>query len=141
MNTIPNVWVMEMFDMNRGKIYLQIMHVFFPVGQMLGPLIYVPFIKHDNSTVVIEDTTVSNQTSSLFDQLFETLFGTARYSNLWIPYLIVSLFKASVSVLVMVAFIIKVSSQNVIFFANQMMKITLISALSKTVGRQRINQR
>ena len=112
MNTIPNVWVMEMFEMNRAKTYLQIMHIFFPIGQMLGPLIYVPFINQDNSTAGIGDLTVSNQNGSFFDQLFETLFGTARHSNLWIPYLIVSLFKVSVSVLVMVAYIIKVSSQN-----------------------------
>ena len=102
---IPNVWVMKMFERN-SKTYLQILHLFFPIGQMLGPLIYVPFIKHDNST----DNSTGNGKDEHNNATDDSkVIGTKdEQSTLEMPYLIMSLLLASVGVLVLIAYLIKV---------------------------------
>ena len=107
---INNVWIMEMFGKN-GKTYLQSIHILFPVGQMLGPLIYVPFAKHNNST-----RNGTDEHNNIKDN--STVIGTEdEQSELWIPFWIVGLFLLSVSVLVLVSYLIKVCVLHKIFFS------------------------
>jgi len=108
MNIIPSVWITELFQKS-GKTYLQIMHVFMPIGQMIGPTIFIPFMKHSNSTEILKrmNETSLDGDSTYFDIIVDTLFSTAKYSNLWIPFLIVCVLKTITSILVGTAYLIK----------------------------------
>ena len=129
---------MEMFGKN-GKTYLQIMHIFFPIGQMLGPLIYVPFTKHNNST-----RNGTDEHNNVRDN--STVIGTEEeQSELWIPFWIVGLFLLSVSVLVLIAYLIKVCMLNKINFVfynnnNSFYMFSLTENRWKTMNQQKMSK-
>ena len=104
---IPSVWIVELFY-NRATSYLQIMHFLFPVGEIIGSFLMVCFLKEDFS----EFENSKNSTSQ--NSFFKDLFKTSQYSNLWIPYSIIAFLKLLITILVIAAFLIKVSSLNLI---------------------------
>ena len=106
--TIPNVWVIEMFDKS-SKTFLQLMHIFGPIGQILGSVMTAPFLSK-NATE--NGTHLENDLGGPTDQqnvYFSNLFATAEYSQLWIPFLVVCLLRILMGVAIIVAFFIKVT--------------------------------
>lgn len=108
-NTIPSVWIIDLFG-DDSKIYLQIYHFFYPIGQLIGPLITAPFLPNNNGTELNSTSfdTFDNKSTGLF----ENLFITTKYSSLWIPYLILTIFNLLGGLFVIGAYLIKVSLMN-----------------------------
>lgn len=110
--TIPNVWVIELFDKS-SKTYLQLMHIFGPIGQILGSVITAPFLSKnatENGTHLADDLggPVEEHQENVF---FSNLFATAEYSQLWVPFLVVCLLRILMAVAIIVAYFIKVTHQ------------------------------
>ena len=111
LNIIPSVWVVELFGDKTSKTYLQIMHFFFPIGQIAGSFLTANFLREgsvENSTDLLEFENLKNSTSQ--NSFFQNLFITAEYSRLWIPYLIIGSLKMLVTTLIITAYLVKVSS-------------------------------
>lgn len=101
LSTIPNVWVVELFD-KQANTFLQLMHIFYPVGNTLGSLLSAPFVASPNITANVTPP------ADVEDDAAVNLFATAEYSKLWIPYLVVTILRLLIAGLVFAAFFIKV---------------------------------
>lgn len=109
-NSIPSIWVVELFQENAHR-YVQILHFVFPIGELAGPIIVSPFLRDDkNFTFELtpeELEAAANQTAQ--EGFFERLFEVTKTSNLWIPYMFISGLKILIGILVFAAYVVKVS--------------------------------
>lgn len=101
--TIPNVWVMEMFDKD-SKTFLQLMHIFYPVGNTLGSFLTAPFLSNSAKNKTSPADVADQESAASVG-----LFATAEHSQLWIPYLVITLLRLSIAALIFAAYFIKVS--------------------------------
>lgn len=86
---------------------------------MITPLLFAPFLGAENNStsanatdLILQSLKDENQ-DGFFENLISKLFETTKYSNLWIPYMILSFLKISIFVAIVIAYMIKVRKMSV----------------------------